>query len=268
MSAGDNLRVTHEHGITTIVFDRPAKKNAFTQAMYAGLLGALEHAAGDPAIRVVLLHGAEGVFTAGNDLLDFASNPPVGKAAERDEQGLPRHPLLRLLHVLPRFEKPLVAAVQGVAVGIGVTMLLHCDLVYAGESTRFSLPFVNLGLAPEAGSSLLLPRLMGHQRAAELLMLGEPFTAATAREVGIVNQVLPDDAVLARAHAVAEALVRKPAASLRATKALLRAPLAGELAQVIDHEIEVFSQRLVSPEAREAFEAFMSKRQPDFGKFA
>jgi enoyl-CoA hydratase/carnithine racemase len=264
----DNLRVSDDRGICTVVFDRPAKKNAFTQAMYAGLLDALEHAAREPSVRVVVLHGAQGVFTAGNDLMDFASNPPVGKAAERDEQGLPRHPLLRLLHVLPRFEKPLVAAVQGVAVGIGVTMLLHCDLVYAGESTRFSLPFVNLGLAPEAGSSLLLPRLMGHQRAAELLMLGEPFSAATAREVGIVNQVLADDEVLARAQAVADALVRKPAASLRATKALLRAPVAEQVEQVIDREIEVFSQRLVSPEAREAFEAFMTKRQPNFEKFA
>lgn len=264
----DNLQVVHDEGICTIVFDRPSKKNAFTQAMYQGLLDALDQAGRDPAIRVVLLHGAGGVFTAGNDLLDFANNPPIGKSAERDEQGLPRHPLLRLLHTLPRFEKPIVAAVQGVAVGIGVTMLLHCDLVYAAETARFSLPFVNLGLSPEAGSSLLLPRLMGHQRAAELLLLAEPFSAATAHHYGLVNQVLTDDAVIDRARSVARSLARKPAAALRASKQLMRAPLAESLGQVIDREVEVFSQRLVSPEAREAFEAFLAKREPDFGKFA
>ncbi len=262
MTESVNLRVHHDQGVCTIVFDRPNKKNAFTQAMYVGFLAALEQAASDPATRVVLLHGAGGVFTAGNDLGDFASNPPIGKAAERDESGLPRHPLLRLLHMLPRFEKPMIAAVQGAAVGIGVTMLLHCDLIYAGESARFSLPFVNLGLSPEAGSSLLLPQLMGHQRAAELLMLAEPFSAATAREYGLVNQVLADDAVIDRARAVAHALARKPAASLRATKQLMRAPNAAQLEQVIDREIEVFADRLVSAEAREAFEAFLTKREP------
>lgn len=264
----ENLQVHLDQGVCTIVFDRPSKKNAFTQAMYVGLLAALEHASGDPNTRVVLLHGAGGVFTAGNDLLDFANNPPIGKAAEeRDESGLPRHPLLRLLHILPRFEKPMVAAVEGAAVGIGVTMLLHCDLIYAGEGARFSLPFVNLGLSPEAGSSLLLPRLMGHARAAELLMLAEPFSAATAREYGLINQVLADDVVIERARSVALTLARKPAASLRATKQLMRASLAAPLAKVIDREVEVFSQRLVSPEAREAFEAFFSKREPNFDKF-
>jgi enoyl-CoA hydratase/carnithine racemase len=266
--SNDNIQVHHDQGVCTIVFDRPSKKNAFTQAMYVAFLAALERAAGDPATRVVLLHGTGGVFTAGNDLLDFANNPPVGKAAaELDEKGLPRHPLLRLLHTLPRFEKPMVAAVQGPAVGIGVTMLLHCDLIYAGEGARFSLPFVNLGLSPEAGSSLLLPRIMGHTRAAELLMLAEPFSAATAREYGLINQVLADDVVIDRARSIAQTLARKPAAALRATKRLMRAPLADSITQVIDREVEVFSQRLVSPEAREAFEAFLSKREPDFGKF-
>jgi len=263
----ENLQVHHDQGVCTIVFDRPNKKNAFTQAMYRGLVAELDQAAADPATRVVLLHGAGGVFTAGNDLHDFATNPPIGKAAERDESGLPRHPLLRLLHLLPRFEKPLVAAVQGPAVGIGVTMLLHCDLIYAGEGARFSLPFVNLGLSPEAGSSLLLPRVMGHPRAAELLMLAEPFTAATALHFGLINQVLADEVVIDRARSIAQTLARKPAASLRATKQLMRAPIAAQLEQVIDREVEVFSQRLVSPEAREAFEAFLSKREPNFGKF-
>jgi enoyl-CoA hydratase/carnithine racemase len=263
----ENLQVQLDQGVCTIVFDRPSKKNAFTQAMYVGFLAALDQAATDPNTRVVLLHGAAGVFTAGNDLLDFANNPPIGKAAELDESGLPRHPLLRLLHTLPRFPKPIVAAVQGAAVGIGVTMLLHCDLIYAGEGARFSLPFVNLGLSPEAGSSLLLPQLMGHARAAELLFLAEPFSAATAREYGLINQVLADDAVIERARSVAQTLARKPAAALRATKQLMRAPLAVPLAQVIDREVEVFSQRLVSPEAREAFDAFLSKREPNFGKF-
>jgi enoyl-CoA hydratase/carnithine racemase len=267
MAATENLQVHLDQGVCTIVFDRPNKKNAFTQAMYVGFVAALEHAASDPATRVVLLHGAGGVFTAGNDLLDFANNPPIGKGAELDESGLPRHPLLRLLHILPRFDKPMVAAVQGPAVGIGVTMLLHCDLIYAGEGARFSLPFVNLGLSPEAGSSLLLPRLMGHARAAELLLLAEPFSAKIARKYGLINQVLADDAVIDRARSVARTLARKPAAALRATKQLMRAPLAEPIARVIDREVEVFSQRLVSPEAREAFEAFLSKREPDFGKF-
>lgn len=263
----DNLQVHHDQGVCTIVFDRPSKKNAFTQAMYVGFVRALEQASSDPATRVVLLHGAGGVFTAGNDLQDFATNPPIGKASERDETGLPRHPLLRLLHILPRFEKPMVAAVQGPAVGIGVTMLLHCDLAYAGEGARFSLPFVNLGLSPEAGSSLLLPRLMGHPRAAELLMLAEPFSAGTALQYGLINQVLADDVVIDRARSIALTLARKPAAALRATKKLMRAPLAEPLEQVIDREVEVFSQRLVSPEAREAFEAFLTKREPNFSKF-
>ena len=146
-------------------------------------------------------------------------------------------------------------------------MLLHCDLIYAGEGARFSLPFVNLGLSPEAGSSLLLPRVMGHPRAAELLMLAEPFTAATALHFGLINQVLADEVVIDRARSIAQTLARKPAASLRATKQLMRAPIAAQLEQVIDREVEVFSQRLVSPEAREAFEAFLSKREPNFGKF-
>jgi enoyl-CoA hydratase/carnithine racemase len=264
----ENLQVHHDQGVCTIVFDRPSKKNAFTQAMYVGFVAALERASRDPATRVVLLHGAGGVFTAGNDLKDFASNPPLGKATERDESGLPHHPLLRLLHVLPRFDKPLVAAVEGVAVGIGVTMLLHCDLIYAGEDARFSLPFVNLGLSPEAGSSLLLPRMMGHPRAAELIMLAEPFSAATALEYGLINQVLADDAVLDRARSIAHTLARKPAAALRASKQLMRAPLAETIEKVIDREVEVFSDRLVSAEAREAFEAFLSKREPNFSKFS
>ncbi len=264
----DNLQVHHDEGVTTIILDRPAKKNALTRAMYAGLVGALEQAQRDPATRVVLIHGAGGVFTAGNDLLDFMNAPPTGaNASARDEQGLPTHPLLRLLFVLPRFEKPLIAAVQGPAIGIGVTMLLHCDLVYAGESARFQLPFVNLGLSPEAGSSLLLPKLMGHTRAAELLLLGEPFSAQTALSCGLINQVLADEAVLDRARAVARALTLKPAASLRISKQLLRAPYAQQTEEAIAREIEVFSQRLSSPEAREAFEAFFGKREPDFRRF-
>ncbi|PRQ05028.1 2,3-dehydroadipyl-CoA hydratase [Enhygromyxa salina] len=252
----EHILVDFDAGICTITFNRARKKNAFSLAMYAALVTALEEARGRSEVRVILLRGSEGVFTAGNDLQDFMKNPPRG----------PDSPTERFLELLVACEKPIVAAVEGVAIGIGVTMLLHCDLVYAGESARFHMPFVNLALCPEAGSSYLLPRLMGYQRAAELLLLGEPFSAQLAHDYGFVNQVLADTAVVDRARSIAEALTKKPPAALRVTKKLMRDRYRGDLDLAMAAEFEAFAAGLASPEAAEAFEAFFQKRAPDFSK--
>jgi enoyl-CoA hydratase/carnithine racemase len=243
------------HGaVRTLTFDRPEKRNAFTADMYEQLVAALEEAAGDENVRVVLLEGAGGSFTAGNDLHDFLEAPPSGEHS----------PVVRFLYALIGFDKPMVAAVEGPAVGIGCTMLLHCDLVYASEDARFQLPFVNLGLCPEAASSYLLPRVAGLQRASELLLLGEPFDALRARDAGIVNEVLPHEVVRDRALERARALAARPPAAVRGTRDLIRAGLRDRLEDVLGTEIELFARRLVSPEAKEAFSAFVEKRPPDF----
>jgi enoyl-CoA hydratase/carnithine racemase len=244
--------------ILRIEINRPQKKNALTVAMYAAMADALEAAEADPAVRVVLIHGKPDMFTAGNDLVDFDNSP--------QREGTP--PVFRFLNAISSAAKPLVAAVTGPAIGIGTTMLLHCDLVYAGESARFNLPFVNLGLCPEAASSYLLPRMLGHQRAAALLLLGEPFTAAAARELGIVTEVLPDNQVIERARGQAAVLAQKPPASLRATKQLIKAEQGPLVKQAMQVEREQFSKLLVAPEAKEAFKAFFEKRKPDFSKFS
>lgn len=240
-------------GILTITFNRPDKKNALTSAMYAVLADALEDAENDPAIRVILFTGNGGAFTAGNDLQDFLNNPPQGDGS----------PVFRFLRAISTASKPLVAAVSGVAVGVGSTMLLHCDLVYAGESAKFSFPFVNLALVPEAASSLLLPRLVGHQRAAELILLGEPFTPATAKDHGIVNAVFADDRLLDEATAVAKKLAAKPPTAMKLTKQLLRGT-KGDVAGQMAAEGEHFRAQLKSAEAREAMTAFFEKRPPKF----
>jgi len=242
--------------VRVLTIDRPEKKNAFTGAMYAALTDELVAADADPAVRAIVLQGAGGAFTAGNDLQDFLASPPSGDDS----------PVVRFLCTLPRLATPLVAGVEGPAVGVGCTLLLHCDLVYASEDARFALPFVNLGLCPEAASSLLLPRLAGLQRASELLLLGEPFDAARAHEVGIVNEVLPRGAVQARARERARALASRPPAALRATRALVRAGLQQAVEDRLRAELRVFAERLSSPEAREAFTAFLEKRPPDFSK--
>ena len=246
-----------EDGVLRVQFNRPDKKNAITAAMYQALAHALRHAERDNAVRVALIHGAPDVFTAGNDLHDFLASPPRSDDA-------PGFQFLRAIHEFP---KPLVAAVSGLAVGIGTTMLLHCDLVYCTPETRFSLPFVNLGLCPEAGSSFLLPRLTGYQRAAELLMLGEPFAAETAKEIGLVNAIVPAEALVATATATAGKLASKPAAGLRETKMLMKQGLHEAVKLAMNDEGEAFRERLESPEAKEAFTAFLEKRQPDFSKF-
>lgn len=243
--------------ICVITLNRPDKKNAITADMYQALADAIGTAERDAAIRVILIHGAGGAFTAGNDLKDFLSNPPRGEAS----------PVFRFLAAVSTAEKPIVAAVSGVAVGIGTTMLLHCDLVYAAENARFALPFVNLGISPEAGSSFLLPRIAGYQRAAELLLLGEPFDAAKARDAGIVTAVVPNDNVLDTAKAAAKKLAERPANSIRVTKRLMRKWDRDSVARAMKEEGDSFVALLSSPEAKEAFSAFLEKRKPDFSQF-
>lgn len=249
-----DILTSQADGILTVTFNRPDKKNALTSAMYATLADALEAAETDPAARVILFAGNGGAFTAGNDLQDFLNNPPQGDNT----------PVFRFLRAISTASKPLIAAVSGVAVGVGTTMLLHCDLVYAGESAKFSLPFVNLALVPEAASSLLLPAMIGHHRAAELLMLGEAFTPATAKDYGIVNAIYPDDRLLTEATAVARKLAAKPPTAMRLTKQLLKHS-KGDVAGQMAVEGEHFRSQLKSAEAREAMTAFFEKRPPKFG---
>lgn len=244
-------------GVLRVEMRRPEKKNALTAAMYAAMADALERAEGDPAVRAVLIHGQPDVFTAGNDLQDFLNVPPSDEGA----------PVFRFLKAISTARKPVVAAVNGVVVGIGTTMLLHCDLIYAGESTRFQLPFATLGLCPEAASSYLLPRLAGYPRAAELLLLGEVFDARAAREIGLVNRVCADAEVLALARERASKLTQLPATSLRLTKQLMKQQEAERIAQAMAEEARHFRQCLASPEAKEAFSAFLEKREPDFSRF-
>ncbi|MCX7161960.1 MAG: enoyl-CoA hydratase [Betaproteobacteria bacterium] len=252
-----NVRIVHADGVFRIEMARPEKKNALTAEMYGNMADELARADADPSVLVILISGAGGNFTAGNDLADFVGNPPQDKDA----------PVFRFIEGLARLQKPFVAAVEGVAVGIGTTMLLHCDLVYAGSSARFAVPFANLGLTPEAGSSLLLPLRAGHARAAEMLMLGEVFSARTALEVGIVNSLLPDGQALDHALERCLKLTTQPAASLRLTKQLMKRAQQALISETMGFEGEVFRQRLASPEAKEAFAAFFEKRKPDFSKF-
>lgn len=253
----DHILTTVDNGVMTIRINRPEKKNALTVAMYGTMGASLQAAESDNNVRVVLITGAEGIFSAGNDIMDFMQNPPFDVNS----------PVASFLMAIVKAQKPIVAAVNGVAIGVGTTMLLHCDLVYAGENARFHLPFVDLALVPEAGSSYILPRMMGHQRAAELLMLSNPFDAQTAREFGFVNEVLSDDEVEAKAMAVARDLAAKPPAALRLTKALIKRGSAEAVEETIYHELGQFRQLLQSPEATEAFTAFMERRKPDFSKF-
>lgn len=241
--------------VLTIRFNRAEKKNALTSAMYAAVSGALSAAADDPGVRVVILTGSEDSFTAGNDLKDFIAN-----------QNVTGGPVIEFLRVFANFPKPIIAAVNGPAIGVGTTLLLHCDLAYAAQGTRFHLPFVNLAAVPEFASSLLLPRLIGHVRAADLLMMGEPFTADKALALGLLNAVLAPADVMTHAMAKAKVLAAKPPAALRQTKALMRGHL-GEIATRIELENKMFSDCLKSAEFQEAATAFFEKRAPDFSKF-
>ena len=249
--------LTHQDaGVLTLTFNRVERKNSINVAMYDALATAIAQAADDAATRVVVIQGHETVFSAGNDIEDFLKNKPAGDDS----------PVFRFLRGIAAFPKPLIAAVCGPAVGIGTTMLFHCDLVYAGDNAAFSMPFVNLGLVPEAASSLLAPRLFGHHRAAEALLLGDPFMAEAALEVGLVNRVLPPTEANAYAQQQARKLAAKPLPSLITTKALMKGGYLGEILHRMDQEGAHFARMLGEPAAREAMTAFMEKRKPDFSK--
>jgi len=244
--------------VLRITIDRPEKKNALTGAMYTALADAVEQGNANAEVRVMLLHGNGDSFTAGNDLEDFVANSWKGQT---------HPPAIRFITTVVHAKKPIVAAVQGSAVGVGVTILLHCDLVYAADNAKLMMPFVNLGIVPEAASTVILPLLIGHQRASELLMLGTPISAQRAYELGMVNSVVSLEALLPTAMNAAQMLADKPAAALRATKALMKKADAAELERALREEVEVIAERLGSPETREALTAFREKRKPDFRQF-
>jgi enoyl-CoA hydratase/carnithine racemase len=242
--------------ILRVTVNRPEKKNAMTSAMYNALAGVLNEAAKDDSIRVVIWDAAGNSFSAGNDVEDFLKNPP--KEGES--------PQANLGNALLNLDKPVIAVVKGAAVGGGTTLLTHCDFVYAGESAKFQVPFVNLGLVMEFGSSWSLPARSGYLRAAELFMLGQPFKAEVAAEVGLVTRVVPDAELPATAKETAEKLAAKPIGALRAIKKLLKRSSREQLEQAIRLEVEEFSTRVRSAEVREVFTAFLEKRPPDFTK--
>jgi enoyl-CoA hydratase/carnithine racemase len=244
------VRAENAEGIARIALDRPEKKNAFTAEMYRSLGAALAAADADSGVRVVLLRGTRECFSSGNDVADFLKRTPGSES-----------PAAALFRTLPVVKKPIVAAVAGPAVGIGCTLLLHCDLIYAADNARFQLPFVPLGLVPEFGSTLLLPLLAGYQRAAELLLLGQPFNAERAREAGIVNEVVPVAELFERAERAARALASLPPESVRLTKRLLRQTHDVALEARIAEEARLFAERLGSAEAKAAFSAFLDKRK-------
>ncbi|ARU03882.1 enoyl-CoA hydratase [Comamonas serinivorans] len=249
--------LTHtEAGVLTLTINRPAKKNSLINPMYEAMIEALTSAATDTQVRVVLIQGHETAFTAGNDLGEFLHTPPVTADA----------PAFRFLRCIAGFPKPLIAAVAGPAVGVGTTLLLHCDLVFAGDNAVFSVPFVNLGLCPEAAVSYLLPRLFGHQRASEALLTGEAFYAEAAQEAGLVCRIVPPTELNAYAQAQARKMAAKPLASLIETKRLLKLGVQPHINARIEEEREVFQRMLVEPAAKEAFSAFLDKRKPDFSQ--
>jgi enoyl-CoA hydratase/carnithine racemase len=243
--------------VATIEIARPEKKNAITADMYAAMAGAIGAAALDRDVRSLLIAGQPGIFTAGNDLEDFLQRPPQAEDS----------PVFEFMRALTACEKPVVAAVTGAAIGIGTTLLLHCDLVYVSDEARFAMPFTSLGLVPEFASSVVLPRLIGHVRAAEKLLLGDPFGATEAVELGIANAVLPAGEVMAHARRIAERFNALPPAAVRESKRLMRRGHADPVRDAMAAEGAVFRERLSSPEAREAFSAFFQKRKPDFGSF-
>jgi len=252
------IDITKEQGILTLTFNRVERKNAITAAMYQHMADALKDAETDPAVRVIVFAGKPQIFTAGNDLEDFLKNPPKQKDA----------PVFQFLWAISHASKPLVAAVAGAAVGIGTTLLLHCDLVYAADNAKLSMPFTQLGLCPEAAASLLLPQIAGYQRAAEKLLLGEAFGAEEAREMGIVNRVLPVEELLPYALAQAAKLAALPPASIRISKQLMKSHQTARIEAQMMTEVEHFSKMLTGAEAKEAMTAFFEKRKPDFSSFS
>lgn len=251
------VNVTVDEGIMKIQLMRPEKKNALLVNMYEAINAAMEKAQSDSSVRVLVFTGSGDSFTAGNDIADFLARPPGMDGSS---------PVSQFLQRLLTFPKPMLAAVNGMAVGVGVTMLLHCDMVYAAENATFTYAFVNIGAVPEAGSSYFMPRMVGHAKAAELFMLGEPFSAIEAKSCFIVNDVVPADDLQDHVMHVARKLAQKPPSTLRKIKALMKTD-HGNAANAMMQEGKVFAECLISPEAREAMTAFMERRKPDFSKF-
>jgi enoyl-CoA hydratase/carnithine racemase len=246
-----SIQVVETDGVIEIHIDRPDKKNALTGAMYRAMTGALADASARGDIGAVLFAGEGDAFSAGNDLKDFMAGPEGGAAA------------FAFIRAIAGFDKPIVAAVQGLAVGVGTTMLFHCDLVYAAPDARFIMPFVNLGIVPEAGSSLLVPAILGYAKAAAMLLLGEPLDAQGADRAGLVSAIVPADQLLAHARDKAAALMAKPPQALAITRRLMKGDPAALMAR-IEEEARLFEETLASPEAQEAFAAFFEKRPPRF----
>jgi enoyl-CoA hydratase/carnithine racemase len=251
-----SIKTAVMNGVATIEIARPDKKNALTFAMYEAMAGALRAAQDDGAVRAVLIVGQPGIFTSGNDLEDFVARQPGADS-----------PAFQFMKALVGIDKPVVAAVTGAAIGIGTTMLLHCDLVYVSDEARLAMPFVSLGLVPEFASSLIFPQLVGRAKAAEKLLLGEPFSAQEAVDLGLANAVLPAGEVVNHARRIAERFNALPPGAVRETKKLMRRADADRVLQTIGTEGEAFAARLASPEAKEAFSAFFQKRKPDFAQF-
>ena len=247
--------IAREGAVQVLRLSRPDKKNALTRAMYAALSDAIEAGDNDAGIAAHVITGTGGLFTAGNDINDFLAAGREGEGGSGE--------VLRFIRLLPVIKKPLIAAVDGIAIGIGTTLLLHCDLVYATPGATFATPFLDLGLVPEAASSLLMPRLMGYQRAFEMLVLGDPFSAERAHEAGFVNAVVPVSELEATAVRAAQRLAAKPPQALALARQLLRGS-ANDVSQRVNEEAIAFQARLASPEAREAFQAFLEKRPPRF----
>lgn len=250
--------VEQRERVLSLRLNRPQRRNAMTGEMYTLLADAIQRANVDPSIRSICLSGEGKGFCAGNDLGDFMNAPEM----------TPTSPVLRFLKAVSTCSVPIVAAVHGAAVGVGTTVLLHCDLIYASPTTKFALPFVNLGLVPEAASSLLLPRIMGHARAAELILLGDVFSAEKALNYGLINEIVEDETLLERAWDIARQLSEKPPSSLKRSRELLRRATSHEVQATMTVEVEHFTNQLSGPESKEAFSAFFEKRKPDFSSFS
>ena len=252
----DEIITERSASMLRVELNRPAKKNAMTSSMYVTLADVFNDAVKDEQVRVVLWHGAGDSFCAGNDIEDFLKNPP----------GPGNFPQARLMKALADFDKPLIVAVQGAAIGGGTTMLTHCDFVYAGESAKFQMPFVNLALVPEFGSSFSIPARIGHIRAAELILLGLPFDARKAADLGLVTQVVSDQNLLATASETARKLAAKPAGALQASKKLMKQSFSEQIKAAMQAENGEYSARVRSEDAKEAFAAFLQKRPPNFNR--
>lgn len=257
MQTCEEIRIIEDGAVLEIHINRPERKNALTHAMYTAINDALQAGEARPDIRVFLITGTTDCFTAGNDMVDFLQNPPTAEGS----------PVMLFLDTLVKLKKPVVAAVNGPAVGVGTTMLLHCDLVYLGKDAKLKMPFVGLGLCPEAGSSYLLPLMLGQQRAAELLLLGEAIDATQAQAYGLANSIHENEACLDVARRKASELAALPPAAVRVSKDFMKRPFQEQLLAHMAQEGREFIARLGSEEAREAMQAFMEKRPPDFSRF-